>query len=801
MADFRTKIDLGDNRQGLQRVHTITDLSGTTIFGTDYSGLTAGVDLNTIGTTSTLVNVDTTFSGDSFQTIFTFPDARMVVASESLNVITNLNSGDTQNAVGFEVTESTVIDGNTVNLLYSGASFDFTVTEIFEDNFVGWSGTANSDVVQFLSASTLDYQERLIWVDVKGITKTKQLVIEDLPIKNNTLQAVLGRQADGDVVEVDLAEINSLFRATYAEYQTIIANNELIVGNKYILTDYKTIYQIEGTTTSPIIARYVLNGNSGNYAYFADGIPTSSISANGDTATITALPSGYGGGLSIGQTVTVVDYFNSNYILFSPTVNVTGIEIFINKPRWSQVATDEVILDLSGNTVMQPGGVLNVDVHNDLPYMNMSGAENESPKVEELILTAIAENQFSIEAESLTYKGDLVLYYFDDNVILDENDVQIGTRNGLIKKRDAFDLNISINKDWRVQRYRRWVMDDDNWTGYTLKNDLYKVGGVNVCTTVNNTITIEHKYILPFIDNPDFYLDFASDANTDPFLTGTTVAPSAAASERLSNDTAPEFMHDVSIPYSGVTEAKDLLIFPITNNVIDPLVTYFKCEELVNSIFRLGSNRYGSSGEYKIIGEGRFYYSSFMSGAFLKSEGANFTRVTSIDAVNITLGGISLFSDINLFSFGSISSNGTLYNVSIGGYRSNKNDYFSYTIDDSSIIRNSVLGYERADDMRFSNFVTSRFLLKFRETGNNVITGSSYLTTLQSSLDIWGASININNWYHWNPNGKASFGYVYTIIANIFERNINNLGSNKQFIYEYKDNINITSLVTVSTLQ
>ena len=58
MGGFRTKINLGDNRQGIQRKGTITDLSGTTVFGTEYSALTSGVDLETVQTTSTLGNVD-----------------------------------------------------------------------------------------------------------------------------------------------------------------------------------------------------------------------------------------------------------------------------------------------------------------------------------------------------------------------------------------------------------------------------------------------------------------------------------------------------------------------------------------------------------------------------------------------------------------------------------------------------------------------------------------------------------------------------------------------------------------------
>ena len=123
----------------------------------------------------------------------------------------------------------------------------------------------------------------------------------------------------------------------------------------------------------------------------------------------------------VGLPATSVDNFtffcNGQFIEATAIASFTqsnGISTLVINPSllsYDFESTDEVIVDDYGNVVMQPGGVLNVDVHNDLPYMNMTGVENESPKIEELILTAIGENQFSIEAESLTHKGDLLLYY------------------------------------------------------------------------------------------------------------------------------------------------------------------------------------------------------------------------------------------------------------------------------------------------------------------------------------------------------------------------------------------------------
>lgn len=44
MSGFRTRIDYSDNRQITQRQLTSTDLSGTTVFGGEFSDLPSGVN-------------------------------------------------------------------------------------------------------------------------------------------------------------------------------------------------------------------------------------------------------------------------------------------------------------------------------------------------------------------------------------------------------------------------------------------------------------------------------------------------------------------------------------------------------------------------------------------------------------------------------------------------------------------------------------------------------------------------------------------------------------------------------------
>jgi len=212
MSDFRTRIDYSSNRQVKQFQQTETALSGTTTFGLPYSGLTSGVDDGTIATTSTLINITSTFttiSGES--TTYIFGDPRMDVGIAGLGVITDANSGTTQTGYGFEGDEFIELDGNVVYQTYTGSTYDLYVTSVEEISPDILTGTCESDLVVMMSGDSIDYQERTIWVDVKGITKTEQLIIEREP---KTISAaitgtttVLTRDDDGNVAQIEVGNV------------------------------------------------------------------------------------------------------------------------------------------------------------------------------------------------------------------------------------------------------------------------------------------------------------------------------------------------------------------------------------------------------------------------------------------------------------------------------------------------------------------------------------------------------------------------------------------------------------------
>lgn len=206
---FRTKLDYSDNRQIKQRERTSTTLSGSTTFGVSYSALTSGINNSSSGTTEIISsNVASTFSGNGTTTIFTWYDPRMSLAESEFSAITNLTSGITQESgILFTVnTTGTTQDGYDYNETYSGLSFSFTVNAIYSGAGPVFSGTVESDDIEFYSASSLDYTGRTIWIDNPEITRTKRLIVTDNPVVGHVLTCA---NAEGEYIAQPISGITS----------------------------------------------------------------------------------------------------------------------------------------------------------------------------------------------------------------------------------------------------------------------------------------------------------------------------------------------------------------------------------------------------------------------------------------------------------------------------------------------------------------------------------------------------------------------------------------------------------------
>jgi hypothetical protein len=287
---FRTKLDYSDNRQIKQRERSFTNLSGGTVFGVAFSALTTGVDSNNSGITESYTTVVSTFSGNATTTNFTWYDPRMDIANSSISAITSSNSGITQNTGDVFVVSSTgtTADGYNINLEYTGTTFDLAVSAIFSGAGPVYSGTVTHNEVDFLSAGTLDYKDRTIWIDNPEITRTNRLIVTNNP-------------SVGYVLTCDSIEGEATWSSVSAATSGTTFWEEGGTGNT-ALKDEKGSHTLNGSVTNSIIAGgqgSTINdsnysgifGGSGN-TITADGVsgyqPTGSAIIGGNTNIISS---------------------------------------------------------------------------------------------------------------------------------------------------------------------------------------------------------------------------------------------------------------------------------------------------------------------------------------------------------------------------------------------------------------------------------------------------------------------------------------------------------------------------------
>jgi hypothetical protein len=180
---FITKLDFSNNRQVKQYIETNTSLSGGTTFGVPFSYLPTGASPTTSAVTVSYSGVLSTFSGNSGTTVYTWYDNNMNLGLSNLSALTPSISAITQNSgiVFTSATSTTTVDGNLVNLTYTGVSFDITPISFYDLGSGNYSGTVHTNLYEVLSAGTLDYTGRTIWVDVSGITRTQELIVTKAP--------------------------------------------------------------------------------------------------------------------------------------------------------------------------------------------------------------------------------------------------------------------------------------------------------------------------------------------------------------------------------------------------------------------------------------------------------------------------------------------------------------------------------------------------------------------------------------------------------------------------------------------
>jgi hypothetical protein len=373
MASFRTRLDYSNNRQIIQRVETLTHLSGGTLFGIPFSGLTSGPDLSTTGYTEQYTFIGSTFSGNSATTVYNWYDSRMTIAEPYLSAITPANSGVTQYTGQIYVPNNTiVVDGNTIALDYSGVSFDVGQIQIYDLGGGNYSGSVDTSLLLILSAQSLDYSGRTVWVDNPEITRTGRLIITNnpqpgyvftcldsegmggwVPVSGSTSGNTFttGATLNGSVIEfnrndisnaynVDLNPLVSAYTATIL-YETsgISATQRVGVGNS-ALGDFSAALGGQDNAAKGV---YTFIGGGKDNSLTSDY--ASIVGGSGNTNSLGAVYGFIGGGLG--------NYIGDEFasILGGQNNSATGITAsVINGFNNLAINDASIVLNGSGNT-------------------------------------------------------------------------------------------------------------------------------------------------------------------------------------------------------------------------------------------------------------------------------------------------------------------------------------------------------------------------------------------------------------------------------------------------------------------
>jgi hypothetical protein len=331
---FRTKLDFSSNRQVKQRIETFTVLSGGTSFGVPFSSLPIGPDLGTLVTTFTASTLLSTFSGNSATTVYSWYYPNMNIAINSLSAITPSNSGVTQSALGFAPSSYMTVDGNIVASAYSGVSFDVIPVSITDLGGGNYLGSVQTDLIEYLTASSLDFTGRTIWNDVSGITRTQDLIITNNPIIGNSWVCV-DSEGKGGWSGTPVWVFSSGPNSATLNGGTSVASGSFSVaeGNgTYAIGDYSHTegYSTSATTSgSHAEGQYTLASGTASHAGGLNSIASGTTSfVHGNTSIAGGINTIVLGANITGITdnTTYVDRFNIKTLVSGTSINNLGFD-------------------------------------------------------------------------------------------------------------------------------------------------------------------------------------------------------------------------------------------------------------------------------------------------------------------------------------------------------------------------------------------------------------------------------------------------------------------------------------------
>lgn len=304
---FRTKLDFSSNRQVKQRIETFTHLSGGTAFGVPFSSLLVGPNLATSGITFSSTTVLSTFSGNSTNDVYVWYYPQMNSALWTLSAITPTTSAITQNALSFSATSYATLDGNTFATAYSGISFDITpisITDLGGGNYVG---SVQTNLVQFLSAATLDFTGRTIWNDVSGITRTQDLIITRTPVVGANWTCI-DSEGKGSWVPASASTSGLWVAGTGLDSARLNGSSSLALGNYSVAEGYKSLASGNGSHAEGGINGGTSGGTASGNGSHAEGQQTLASGDNSHAEGEVTTASGTGSHAEGGSTKAIGDY-------------------------------------------------------------------------------------------------------------------------------------------------------------------------------------------------------------------------------------------------------------------------------------------------------------------------------------------------------------------------------------------------------------------------------------------------------------------------------------------------------------
>ena len=491
--------------------------------------------------------------------------------------------------------------------------------------------------------------------------------------------------------------VDRIQSGTYAHYVTMMSENKLLPERLYALTDYQHKYYIENTNTSPVVVYRKITFITTGYCVFDDTYVYDIV--YGTILTIVSLPPNYTGTLTVGSTTLCTQNSQNFYFKFDNGMNNdgrnVGVGISYTYPRFATLTTlnGATVYDTHDKIEMQPGGVLNTNVHNGTVYGDMTAAENFTPPVEVLILKAKSTNSFYENCGSLTFINDEMIYDFNDNIVYNDNKEQIGTRNGFISRRFNTVLDIDIDKDWRAQRYRRWMVP-----AATVTSD-YRKKLINIDYPNTNTyLAFQNKYLFT-----SELMNVNSVWNMYTCLTIETTSITAGIAGSV--NTFPIVMDGGTGGLGSTGGIVKFIDYPIFN--LDPTLNPIEVDKciinnLTNTVF-VNTNATNKS-NLSVTSDRYFTNSTFLGYPIIGGTGNRFTNASIYDKITIE-GNSNKFTNINILSYLGLSADdmtfkdvitGSLpYGVALtgmGGVNNNTPVKWLFLNGHSSIFTNCLIG-------------------------------------------------------------------------------------------------------------